>query len=891
MKNIRKFRDITEYNLNKPNLPIPCVSLAKDEGKIKYNRPSTIAARYKITQETIDDYETGEIFLYGNERYTVSSYSLNGATYNFEEPEYEITEIPIELQLNRVEAWGGDLKFYFPTIDSVLRPGEFNTGCVWECDGEVSEEDYIFLCIFGWEDQPFNLIPSSILGAKEAFGLIFSEDLRSFSISNERCEKENGEEYSYYSYIFVNREAYESVQNGEATEMLIPTYHTTLKKATVINSDKTFNGSIKISAGQEELGKEYNLRVTLSKNADKIGKFRTYSEDWKKLISPVYNVDLRGIEREMSIPEDAFNDCKNLATAVLSDYITKIGDFAFDDCEKLTEINIPNNINTIEYSFSNCKSLKSIKISDSVTKIENRAFGDCSSLEEITFGKSLSYIDEEAFAGTSLKSITFNGKIYPTLIESSFSGIPETGTVYYQEGICNNNYNFIKDYFPSGWTFIEKPAEEINKVTAKFKITEEVINEFSENNELQLLNTYPGYLQSYKINDILYGPFEKPAYSDYIEQEIKFYQREDGYYVPKDAAATAINCSDFNEEIYLSFNQPIGLLSNYYLHYRTFLNGESDDSDSRRLDNAIEWGWVTYDEENNTIRFTKTFCERQHALNYEEGLNYSKLFWVSDSPYYSESYPEFITTQHIPTSISNEDKISPSVINVSIDDLSNNELTLELNYYKGGNRFGDFGKFISYLDLSNYGDGWFNIGENQFMDYTYLEEVVLGNNITYIENNAFRNCNKLKYINFPATLSRIGSYSFCGCSSLNSVDLRNCVRLESCGEYTFYLCSELSSILFSDSITYIGESALGYCRQLTTITFPEGIEDIGSCLFENCEKLREIIFPGKKPYIYNIEGLFSGVNEKGIMYYPWDARKKFKNFIDELPEGWIAKQY
>ena len=66
------------------------------------------------------------------------------------------------------------------------------------------------------------------------------------------------------------------------------------------------------------------------------------------------------------------------------DGITSIEQEAFDWCDKLTSIELPDSIITImKYAFANCYSLKTITIPKNVVSIRDRAFSGCRELVSI----------------------------------------------------------------------------------------------------------------------------------------------------------------------------------------------------------------------------------------------------------------------------------------------------------------------------------------------------------------------------------------------------------------------------------------------------------------------------------------------------------------------------
>ncbi len=101
-------------------------------------------------------------------------------------------------------------------------------------------------------------------------------------------------------------------------------------------------------------------------------------------------------------PAYGFSDCKNLSTADISNAI-QIGEGAFEGCENLQYISLPNNLERINRkAFYKCKALHSITIPSYTTYIGVGAFKNCSSIKKVNFSEYLTVdevkIDTEAFA-------------------------------------------------------------------------------------------------------------------------------------------------------------------------------------------------------------------------------------------------------------------------------------------------------------------------------------------------------------------------------------------------------------------------------------------------------------------------------------------------------------
>ena len=182
----------------------------------------------------------------------------------------------------------------------------------------------------------------------------------------------------------------------------------------------------------------------------------------------------------IAIGDTAFLQCYKLTNIIIPSTIITIGEDAFYECNNLTNITIPNSVTSIgEGAFSGCSSLKELRIEDGDTNLEMAyaytsterevqnssyyyyyyhygLFKSCP-LEILYLGRNLTYKieDEESsdypyyyydyyyspfYQKTELKSVTI-GNLVTTIGEELFSGCRTLESIIIPKSVTNINNN------------------------------------------------------------------------------------------------------------------------------------------------------------------------------------------------------------------------------------------------------------------------------------------------------------------------------------------------------------------------------------------------------------------------------------------------------------------
>lgn len=109
----------------------------------------------------------------------------------------------------------------------------------------------------------------------------------------------------------------------------------------------------------------------------------------------------------IEIDYQAFYYCPNLKKVTIHEGVKTIGQTAFIGCTQLTSITIPSTITDMDQAFSGNTALSHVTLTNGISNISNMAFKGCTGLTEIKVPTSVYEICSDAFNGcTGLTSVT-----------------------------------------------------------------------------------------------------------------------------------------------------------------------------------------------------------------------------------------------------------------------------------------------------------------------------------------------------------------------------------------------------------------------------------------------------------------------------------------------------
>ena len=550
----------------------------------------------------------------------------------------------------------------------------------------------------------------------------------------------------------------------------------------------------------------------------------------------------------------AFSNCKNLKNVMFEEnsQLTSIGERAFDHCNSLISITIPDSVTTIDYcAFYTCINLTSITIPDSVTKIDEYAFNGCSSLASVTFGQNsqLISIKGDAFRScSSLASITIPDSVASIEVRA-FYGCSSLTSITIPDSVISIDWAF--DDCRSCIIYCEA-AIKPNGWQDNWNADCPVVWDYKNNDVAD-----DGYAYTV-IADVLYGIKDGVAmvamqnnniqcikiptsieYKGELYQVVSiddkaFYDCDKLMYVEIPTSVTSMGEYAFAE---------CNKLAVIYCEAASKPDSWHDNWNANR---PIVWDCKNNDVADDGYAYTVidnvlygikdgvATLAAQYAGGREieipenilyKGVSY-KVTAIGDEAFYYCKADSVVMTKNI-ASIG-----SSAFYTSSINSL----------YYTGTTA-----DWCSIIFKDTSANPLSHVNNCYINDQLIAGVLIIPNTVTAIGRYAFVHCDRLTGVVIGDGVTSIGESAFSYCRSLTSITIPDSVT--SIGESAFSYCSSLTSITIPDSVTFIGHFAFDECYNLTSIIIPESVNFIGKFVFSGCESLTSIEIPQSVTYI------------------------------------------
>lgn len=215
-----------------------------------------------------------------------------------------------------------------------------------------------------------------------------------------------------------------------------------------------------------------------------------------------------------------------------------------------------------------------------------------------------------------------------------------------------------------------------------------------------------------------------------------------------------------------------------------------------------------------------------------------------------------------------EGGIRNAVISSPWSEYSNRITEIDLN---GNIQLGDRAfQGLSALTAFDFPEGITKIPTYAFADCVSLENITIPDTVTEIGTAAFRACDAFTSISIPESVTTYGEHLFYSCHNLQDVQLPS--NLENLPGYMFRDCVALEEITFPDGLTSIGIGAFEGCTSLKYLELSSGLKSIDASAFKNCTNLEDVDLSNTQ--LEEIpENLFQGISKLKSVKLPDTVKK------------------
>lgn len=565
-------------------------------------------------------------------------------------------------------------------------------------------------------------------------------------------------------------------------------------------------------------GKELNISPTdvlhIPEGTTSLGGFKMPSYSQQRADGVFYGYD--GLidgnlpESLNSIGRGSFFQCSGLTNVVIPNSVESIESDAFSG-SSISSVKFPENDSFTHIpirAFSGCYKLSRVEIPDNVEKIDWYAFAN-TPLSFAKLGSGVAYIGKNAFP-TSLKLMVINATTPPTLdsVNMGYSDewaygvkilVPKGSAEAYRNEEGWKNFDIIENESTMAIVHLDGSSPLAKEIKAQTGIMPGTVTELTvtgplSNDDFRVIKN--NLVCCYKLDMTEVTNATIPAslfYNNGILNEICLPNSLTE--IPENAFR---KCNSLTH-----VNIPSGLKK---IGPFAFYDCRSLDID-RLPDGITEIGDAAFNSCTNLM-----LSELPQSL----ATIGEYAFWECRN-LRLQSLPDNLTTIG--------DRAFANCSFLSLTKLPSSLTEIGTTPFSGCNRIRNID--MSEMELTE-------IPDEMFAGCSYLRSVSLPESIETIGMNAFSNT-KLNFIDFPASTRAIGGGAFSG--------------------------TRIIAVTLPEKVTTVASYAFGGCKQLASINFPATMETIEDAAFYGCTQVKSISCPNPVPPTVAANG-FDGIRTR-----------------------------
>jgi len=571
--------------------------------------------------------------------------------------------------------------------------------------------------------------------------------------------------------------------------------------------------------------------------------------------------------------------------------------YSNQDCLYIESVFLPDSVKKIGYeAFYGCENLKQIGMPEELETIGEAAFKNCTSLEEIDLSQGATWITSDAFYGTKIKDLVISSDIKFLELDENFlrGSIVENLTIE-TEYIYFYNYSLesetLKNVTIHGTVELFEDSvfgtSEATHLPEKINIYDDFCSEVYD----ELENSY-GYYGEVSEENNLCWTFTKADGTRKMLTEGNYQ-----YYLNKKGEAVINKCNKSNEEIVIP--ERLGNSKVTAIGWKAFRNASMESVIIPNTVTHIQSQAFAFCKNLSNISFSENlksigfgafeYCTSLKSVSLPDSINSisGHAFWHCGKlkAIYAKGVTAVRTGAFSYCSSLSETEFSDHFDYIGTEAFGGCSSLVSFKYDKNTTHLGTWAFYESRIETFEFNDNLKEIPESAFEE-TSLKTVVLPSKLEKIGLHAFYGCDELEDLIIPDTVTVIDNAAFYFCSSLtgeliisenikkigrrafsetgyttlsyNSASLSPIAfagsklitvnlgeNVKAIAAKMFASCKELKTVTFGNSVTKIGDEAFANCPNLENITMSDNITELGKALFEGCTKITEITIPPK----------------------------------------------